>query len=431
MRDLRAPRPNSDSGKPQVFARAQPGVEKQFVETKPIAAGAGRIVRSETARPVEEHLSLLRFVEPGEQPEQRRLAGAVGPEKTSDSPSGQIKIDAPQRMNRPSISFGQPPHVEQRAGGVCGGGSKTNRTKNRQISIVSRRQTPPALCSNAAGWPKDGGRRPRAGRLPHSPSEGLVLRPERGRKSTSSSRGSGIHSESREDPAQANLFNLQSVAARGDRFPPPTENLFLTAGPSARKPLPSEASVIIALTSGSRRFSPLSDWIGWSGRCAPSAGHGPAVAAEASAAAETSPPTGPMTGLDPDGSLPKIFVAHRAEGGGILMTTHVLAHVAKVASRVSFRKKGAVVDGGSMELSDAGALLEQAYLEQFPGAPGRGARGYLRAPARRDRRRSGLEWRSREAVTSMGFFSPGRRPLRLRLPGGEDRDPANPGSGLP
>lgn len=75
----------------------------------------------------------------------------------------------------------------------------------------------------------------------------------------------------------------------------------------------------------------------------------------------------PMTGLDPAGihSLEDLLVRFREAGGGILMTTHDLGHVAPVATRVVFLKKGRVVEGGALDASRQ-ADLETAYAEVFP-----------------------------------------------------------------
>ncbi len=82
----------------------------------------------------------------------------------------------------------------------------------------------------------------------------------------------------------------------------------------------------------------------------------------------------PMTGLDPSGirALEDLLVGFRESGGGILMTTHDLSHVAPVATRVAFLRRGQVVDGGA--LADySGRALEDRYHEIFPAgaAPGR------------------------------------------------------------
>jgi heme exporter protein A len=80
----------------------------------------------------------------------------------------------------------------------------------------------------------------------------------------------------------------------------------------------------------------------------------------------------PMTGLDPAGirSLEELLVAFRDEGGGILMTTHDLAHVEPVATRIAFLKAGRVVEGGGMERFSGGRLGER-YHELFPAGAGR------------------------------------------------------------
>jgi heme exporter protein A len=78
----------------------------------------------------------------------------------------------------------------------------------------------------------------------------------------------------------------------------------------------------------------------------------------------------PMTGLDPAGirSLEQLLVRFRASGGGILMTTHDLAHVAPVATRVIFLKKGRVVEGGPVnQMAERG--LAGVYEDVFPSRP--------------------------------------------------------------
>jgi heme exporter protein A len=76
----------------------------------------------------------------------------------------------------------------------------------------------------------------------------------------------------------------------------------------------------------------------------------------------------PMTGLDPAGlrSLEELLVRFREAGGGILMTTHDLAHAAPVATRAAFLQKGRLVEGGPMS-AFPGRALEERYLSLFPG----------------------------------------------------------------
>jgi len=86
----------------------------------------------------------------------------------------------------------------------------------------------------------------------------------------------------------------------------------------------------------------------------------------------------PMTGLDPAGirSLEALLVRFRQSGGGILMTTHDLAHVRPVATSVAFLSRGRVVDSGSLERYP-GEALEARYHELFPAgtAPAAGNSG--------------------------------------------------------
>lgn len=77
----------------------------------------------------------------------------------------------------------------------------------------------------------------------------------------------------------------------------------------------------------------------------------------------------PMTGLDPAGirGLEEILVRFREGGGAVLMTTHDLAHVTPVATRVTFLRAGRLA--GEEAVAALGpAELEQRYLAIFPGA---------------------------------------------------------------
>jgi heme ABC exporter ATP-binding subunit CcmA len=81
----------------------------------------------------------------------------------------------------------------------------------------------------------------------------------------------------------------------------------------------------------------------------------------------------PMTGLDPAGirGLEEILIRFRENGGAVLMTTHDLAHVTPIATRVAFLRGGRLVGEGPVETL-TGPELERRYLEVFPGArPGR------------------------------------------------------------
>ena len=75
----------------------------------------------------------------------------------------------------------------------------------------------------------------------------------------------------------------------------------------------------------------------------------------------------PMTGLDPAGirGLEERLIRFREAGGGILMTTHDLAHAAPVATRLVFLRRGRCEDGGPLA-GLSGRDLEDRYHEMFP-----------------------------------------------------------------
>jgi heme exporter protein A len=92
----------------------------------------------------------------------------------------------------------------------------------------------------------------------------------------------------------------------------------------------------------------------------------------------------PMTGLDPAGSrgLEEILARFRAAGGAVLMTTHDLAHVARVGTRAAFLRRGRIdeeVTGADL----AATALEVRWLVLFPGS--RMARGDALTSGERDR----------------------------------------------
>lgn len=82
----------------------------------------------------------------------------------------------------------------------------------------------------------------------------------------------------------------------------------------------------------------------------------------------------PMTGLDPAGrkQLEALLVDLREAGAGILMTTHELAYVRPIATRVAFLKGGRVVDGGSVEEFPV-EKLEARFLELYAARAEAGA----------------------------------------------------------
>jgi len=86
----------------------------------------------------------------------------------------------------------------------------------------------------------------------------------------------------------------------------------------------------------------------------------------------------PMTGLDPAGirGLEEILIRFRERGGGILLTTHDLAHVAPVATRVAFLQGGRVV-GEEPVAGLSAEEMERRYLDVFPrgGVPRSGHPG--------------------------------------------------------
>ena len=77
----------------------------------------------------------------------------------------------------------------------------------------------------------------------------------------------------------------------------------------------------------------------------------------------------PMTGLDPTGirALEEILVRFRERGGAILLTTHDLAHVRPVATRVAFLRQGKLAaDEPAATLT--GGRLEERWGEIFGAA---------------------------------------------------------------
>jgi len=74
----------------------------------------------------------------------------------------------------------------------------------------------------------------------------------------------------------------------------------------------------------------------------------------------------PMTGLDPAGrkQLESLMVELRSAGAGILMTTHELAYVRPIATRVAFLKGGKLVEGGAVEEYPV-ERLESRFLELY------------------------------------------------------------------
>lgn len=77
----------------------------------------------------------------------------------------------------------------------------------------------------------------------------------------------------------------------------------------------------------------------------------------------------PMTGLDPGGirALEEILVRFRERGGAILLTTHDLAHVRPVATRVAFLRQGRLAADEPAEALD-GRRLEERWSELFGAA---------------------------------------------------------------
>ncbi len=74
----------------------------------------------------------------------------------------------------------------------------------------------------------------------------------------------------------------------------------------------------------------------------------------------------PMTGLDPAGrkQLETLLVELRESGCAILMTTHELAYVRPIATRIAFLKNGRVAEGGPVEDYPV-AKLEARFLELY------------------------------------------------------------------
>ena len=78
----------------------------------------------------------------------------------------------------------------------------------------------------------------------------------------------------------------------------------------------------------------------------------------------------PMTGLDPAGrrSMEDLLVGVRDRGAGILMTTHELAYVRPIATRVAFLKQGRIVEEGSADAC-TGDRLEERYHALYAKGP--------------------------------------------------------------
>ena len=82
----------------------------------------------------------------------------------------------------------------------------------------------------------------------------------------------------------------------------------------------------------------------------------------------------PTSGLDPlmEQVFKECLAAHKARGGTVLLSSHILSEVERLADRVTIIRNGATVESGSLadlRARAGGADLEQLFLEAYRDAP--------------------------------------------------------------
>lgn len=75
----------------------------------------------------------------------------------------------------------------------------------------------------------------------------------------------------------------------------------------------------------------------------------------------------PLNGLDPEGIrwFREVLLELRAEGRGILLSSHILSEVAAVADRVVMISKGRITGSGTLAEFESGGSLEDAFFSRL------------------------------------------------------------------